>query len=120
MRIGYIRVSTNDQNTDLQREALERANCERIFEDKLSGAKIKRPGLNRMLKALKPGDTVVVWKLDRLGRSLIQLADLLQLFKKMDVEFHSLTDSINTSTPMGRFTYHIMSALAEMERELIV
>lgn len=73
-----------------------------------------------MLKALKPGDTVVVWKLDRLGRSLIQLADLLQLFKKMDVEFHSLTDSINTSTPMGRFTYHIMSALAEMERELIV
>ncbi|EPZ6879114.1 recombinase family protein [Escherichia coli] len=120
MRIGYVRVSTNDQNPDLQREALENANCERIFEDKLSGSKLKRPGLNRMLKTLKPGDIVIVWKLDRLGRSLIQLADLLQLFKKMNVEFQSLTDSINTSTPMGRFTFHIMSALAEMERELIV
>ena len=85
-----------------------------------STAKVKRPGLNKLLKAIKPGDTVVVWKLDRLGRSLIHLADLLQTFKKMDVEFHSITEGINTKTSMGRFTFHIMSALAEMEREIII
>ena len=120
MRIGYVRVSTIDQNTELQREAIERANCELIFEDKMTGTKAKRPGLNRLLKKLKPGDTVVVWKLDRLGRSLINLADLLQTFKQKNIKFLSLTEGINTDTSMGRFTFHIMSALAEMEREIIV
>ena len=120
MRIGYVRVSTIDQNPELQREAIERANCELIFEDKMTGTKAKRPGLTRLLKKIKPGDTVVVWKLDRLGRSLINLADLLQTFKQRDIKFLSLTEGINTETSMGRFTFHIMSALAEMERDLIV
>ncbi|EFM0636108.1 recombinase family protein [Escherichia coli] len=120
MRIGYIRVSTIDQNPELQRDAIERANCELIFEDKMTGTKAKRPGLSKLLKTLKPGDTVVVWKLDRLGRSLINLADLLQKFKQMNVEFLSITEGINTNTSMGRFTFHIMSALAEMEREIII
>ncbi|WP_408582503.1 recombinase family protein [Enterobacter cancerogenus] len=106
MRIGYIRVSTIDQNPELQRDAIERANCELIFEDKMTGTKAKRPGLNKLLRTLKPGDTVVVWKLDRLGRSLINLADLLQKFKQMNVEFLSITEGINTNTSMGglRFT----------------
>lgn len=112
MRIGYVRVSTNDQNPELQRDAIERAKCELIFEDKMTGTKAKRPGLNKLLKHLKPGDTVVVWKLDRLGRSLINLADLLQKFKKMHVKFLSITEGINTNTSMGRLTFHIMSALA--------
>lgn len=120
MRIGYIRVSTTDQNPELQREAINRANCELIFEDKMTGTKAKRPGLNRLLKKLQPGDTVVVWKLDRLGRSLINLADLLQTFKQKNIKFLSLTEGINTDTSMGRFTFHIMSALAEMEREIII
>ena len=120
MRIGYVRVSTIDQNPELQRDAIERANCELVFEDKMTGTKAKRPGLNKLLKTLKSGDTVVVWKLDRLGRSLINLADLLQKFKKMNVEFLSITEGINTKTSMGRFTFHIMSALAEMEREIII
>lgn len=120
MRIGYIRVSTIDQNPELQRDAIERANCELIFEDKMTGTKAKRPGLSKLLRTLKPGDTVVVWKLDRLGRSLINLADLLQKFKQKNVEFLSITEGINTKTSMGRFTFHIMSALAEMEREIII
>lgn len=120
MLIGYIRVSTNDQNPDLQRDAIKRLGCEQIFEDKISGTKAKRPGLNKLLKTIQSGDTVVVWKLDRLGRSLINLADLLQVFKNKGVEFHSITEGINTNTSMGRFTFHIMSALAEMEREIII
>lgn len=86
----------------------------------MTGTKAKRPGLNRLLKKLQPGDTVVVWKLDRLGRSLINLADLLQTFKQKNIKFLSLTEGINTDTSMGRFTFHIMSALAEMEREIII
>lgn len=120
MLIGYVRVSTIDQNPDLQWDAIRRANCELIFEDKMTGTKAKRPGLSKLLKTLKPGDTVVVWKLDRLGRSLVNLADLLQKFKQMNVGFLSITEGINTKTSMGRFTFHIMSALAEMEREIII
>lgn len=120
MRIGYVRVSTIDQNPELQRDAIERANCELVFEDKMTGTKAKRPGLNKLLKRIKPGDTVVVWKLDRLGRSLINLADLLQKFKQNNIQFLSITEGINTNTSMGRFTFHIMSALAEMEREIII
>ncbi|MFP9230130.1 recombinase family protein [Pectobacterium cacticida] len=120
MQIGYIRVSTNDQNTDLQRNALVGANCEQIFEDKMSGTKARRPGLKRALKVLRAGDTLVVWKLDRLGRSMRNLVLLIDELRQRGIHFRSLTDSIDTNTPMGRFVFHIMSALAEMERELIV
>lgn len=119
MQIGYVRVSTNDQNTDLQRQALERAGCEQIFEEKMSGTVANRPALKRLLRVLKEGDTLVVWKLDRLGRSMRNLVLLVDELRQRGVHFRSLTDSIDTSSPMGRFIFH-MSALAEMERELIV
>ena len=120
MLIGYVRVSTNDQNTALQRNALESAGCEQIFEDKLSGTKTDRPGLKRALKRLQKGDTLVVWKLDRLGRSMKHLISLVGELRERGINFRSLTDSIDTSSPMGRFFFHVMGALAEMEREFIV
>lgn len=114
------RVSTNDQNTDLQRTALQSADCELIFEDKISGTKADRPGLRRAIRTLKAGDTLVVWKLDRLGRSMRNLVMLIEELKEKGINFRSLKDSIDTGTPMGRFFFHVMGALAEMERELIV
>lgn len=120
MQIGYVRVSTSEQNTDLQREALQRSGCEQIFEEKMSGTIANRPALKKLLRTLKEGDTLVVWKLDRLGRSMRNLVLLVDELRQRGVHFRSLTDSIDTSSPMGRFIFHIMSALAEMERELIV
>ncbi|HDL6679871.1 TPA: recombinase family protein, partial [Yersinia enterocolitica] len=102
------------------RAALISANCEQIFEDKISGKSSDRPGLKRAMRTMSQGDTLVVWKLDRLGRSVRHLIGLIEELKNRGVHFRSLTDSIDTSTAMGRFFFHVMSALAEMERELIV
>ena len=118
--LGYARVSTQDQNLDLQIEALTQAGCKRIFEDKISGSRAERPGLAKALDMMREGDTLVVWKLDRLGRSVKQLVDLVGALHKLGVQFKSLTDAIDTGTPSGRFFFHVMASLAEMERELII
>lgn len=120
MLIGYARVSTQDQNLELQREALSKAGCKKVFEDKVSGTRADRPGLAKTLEMLREGDTLVVWKLDRLGQSVKQLVDLVGDLHKHGVQFRSLTDSIDTGTPSGRFFFHVMASLAEMERELTV
>lgn len=120
MLIGYARVSTQDQNLGLQREALAQAGCEKVFEDKASGGRADRPGLAKALETLRKGDTLAVWKLDRLGRSVKQLVDLIGDLHSRGVQFKSLTDAIDTGTPSGRFFFHVMASLAEMERELTV
>lgn len=120
MLIGYARVSTQDQNLELQTEALRAAGCEKIFEDRVSGSRADRPGLSRAMEALRRGDSLVVWKLDRLGRSVKSLVGWVGDLREHGVEFKSLTDSIDTGTASGRFFFHVMASLAEMERELIV
>ena len=120
MLIGYARVSTQDQNLELQTEALQKAGCKKIYEDRASGSRAERVGLSQARENLRAGDTLVVWKLDRLGRSVKQLVDLVGELQKDGVQFGSLTDSIDTGTPSGRFFFHVMASLAEMERELIV
>ena len=120
MLLGYARVSTQDQNLDLQRAALKKAGCKRVCEDKMGGAREGRPGLKLAMEILREGDTLVVWKLDRLGRSVKALVDLVGELSKRKVGFKSLTDSIDTGTASGRFFFHVMASLAQMERELIV
>ncbi|OSN07794.1 DNA-invertase [Lonsdalea iberica] len=119
-KIGYMRVSTIDQSNYLQRDALISAGCDQIFEDRMSGKVENRPGLKRALKCMEKGDSLIVWKLDRLGRSVKNLIALISELHERGIHFRSLTDSIDTGTAMGRFFFHVMSALAEMERELIV
>ena len=109
MLIGYARVSTLDQNLELQREALTKAGCQKVFEDKVSGTRADRPGLGKAQEMLREGDTLVVWKLDRLGRSVKQLVDLVGEFHKQGIQFKSLTDAIDTGTPSGRFFFHVMA-----------
>jgi DNA invertase Pin-like site-specific DNA recombinase len=120
MRIGYARVSTDEQNLRLQLDALRDAGCERVYrDDGISAVARERPGLNRALKRLKPGDVLIVWKLDRLGRSLGHLIEVITGLRDDDIGFRSLSEAIDTTTPGGRLIFHVMGALAEFERELI-
>ncbi len=119
MKIGDCRVSTDDQNPDLQLPALKRAGCKRIFTDKASGAHIKRLQLARCLASLQAGDGLIVWKLDRLGLSLRDLIALLDDLKVRGVAFRSLTEAIDTATPTGRAMWQMVGILAELERSLI-
>ncbi len=117
--IGYARVSTTEQDPALQLDALRAAGCARIFSDHASGAVSERPELTRVLDHLRTGDTLVVWKLDRLGRSLRHLIDLVRTLEQRDVAFRCLQESIDTTTPGGRLVFHVFAALAEFERDLI-
>ena len=120
MKIGYARVSTKDQNIHLQVNALQDAGCTNIYRERMSGsAKKERPVLKETLSFLREGDTLVVWRLDRLGRTLRQLIELVQDLEDRGVQFISLTENINTSTPSGKLFFRITGAFAEMERELI-
>ncbi|HIF0302629.1 TPA: recombinase family protein [Legionella pneumophila] len=120
--IGYARVSTYDQNLDLQIDALKKAGCERqnIFIDKISGCKSDRPGLNNCLEKLESGDVLVVWRLDRLGRSMTHLVSLVEMLKEKSIGFKSLCDgSIDTTTASGELVFNIFSSMAQFERRLI-
>lgn len=119
MKIGYARVSTKDQNLALQKDALQKEGCELFFEEKASGAKADRPELRRMIDQLRKGDIVIVWKLDRLGRSLRDLVNLVTEIQDKGAGLKSLNDSIDTTTPQGKLTFHLFASLAEFERDII-
>ena len=119
MLIGYARVSTGDQTLNLQLDALTQAGCDRTFTDTASGAKAERPGLAEALDFLRPGDTLVVWRLDRLGRSLKHLIETVTALSERGIGFKSLTEQIDTTTPNGKLVFHVFGALAEFERDLI-
>ncbi len=119
MLIGYARVSTVDQDLALQRDALAEAGCKHVYTEQLSGAVTDRPELREALKFARSGDTLVVWKLDRLARSVKQLIETVEKLRSRDIGFRSLTEAIDTTTARGRFVFHMYSALAEFERSLI-
>ena len=119
MKIGYARVSTDDQRMDLQRDALTAAGCEKVFTDTASGAKAARPGLDEALSYARKGDVLVVWRLDRLGRSLPELVKIVGELEAAGVGFESVTERIETSSAAGRLVFHVFAALAEFERALI-
>src|SRR5918995_2311457 len=117
--LGYARVSTTDQQPQLQVDALERAGCYRVFTETASGARADRPILEQLLDQLRPGDTLVVWKLDRLGRSLRHLVETISELADRGIGFRSLQEAIDTTTPGGKLVFHVFAALAEFERDLI-
>ncbi len=119
MLIGYARVSTDDQNLNLQYDALKNAGCEKIFDDQITGSKIQRPGLDAILKFARTGDVIVVWRLDRLSRSLKDLIEMVALLDSKKIGLRSLHESIDTSSSSGKLIFHIFGALAEFERNLI-
>ena len=119
MRIGYARISTTTQSYDLQVDALMKAGCEKVFQESASGRKADRPELQKLLTYARKGDVIIVWKLDRLGRSLIDLIKVVKLLQEKEVELVSIRDMIDTTTPVGKFTFHLMAALAEFESDLI-
>jgi len=119
MLVGYARVSTVEQNLDLQQDAFGAAGCKKVFEDTLSGAREDRPGLEAALEYLRPGDTLVVWKLDRLGRSLPHLIETVRALEAKGIGFRSLRENIDTTTSGGKLVFHIFAALAEFERDII-
>ncbi|PON13936.1 transposon DNA-invertase [Candidatus Entotheonella serta] len=119
MHIGYARVSTYDQHLDLQQDALKQAGCEKVIVDQISGTVTARPGLEKIREQLRQGDTLVVWRLDRLGRSIKDLIDWMSWLEQEGIGFLSLQEAINTNTPSGKLTFHIFAALAEFERQLI-
>lgn len=120
MLIGYARVSTEEQNLDLQTQALQKLGCDKIYSDfGVSGAKSSRKGLDQAMARLRSGDKLVVWRLDRLGRSLTHLVQLLETLGRRNIRFHSITEHIDTSSSGGRLVFHMMAALAEFERSLI-
>jgi DNA invertase Pin-like site-specific DNA recombinase len=119
MLIGYARVSTDDQDLSLQCDALRQAACQRIYEDKLSGVQAARPGLEKLMEVLRPGDELVVWRLDRLGRSLKDLIALVEVLEGRGVGLVSLHESISTTSSSGKLVFHLFAALAEFERNLI-
>ncbi len=120
MLIGYARVSMHGQNIDLQTDSLKHAGCEKIFSDQITGTKEKRPGLDRALNILRKGDVLVVWRLDRLGRSLRHLIDSVRMLEEKEIGFKSIRENIDTSTSGGRLVFHIFGALAEFERGIIL
>lgn len=119
MLIGYARISTDDQNLDLQKDALTKAGCNCIMEDRLSGSKVERPGLKSALAYARQGDIIVVWRLDRLSRSLKDLIEIVALLESKDIGLKSLQESIDTASSSGKLIFHIFGALAEFERNLI-
>src|SRR5215217_7924799 len=119
MQIGYARVSTQEQTLALQQDALTQAGCERLFTDTVSGSQDERLGLSEALSHLRSGDTLVVWRLDRLGRSLKHLIETITALSQRGIGFRSLTEQIDTTTPGGKLVFHVFGALAEFERDLI-
>ena len=119
MLIGYARVSTHDQNLDLQKDALEKAGCKKIYVEQMSGSSRIRPELEKTLEMLRNGDTLVVWRLDRLGRSLKHLIELISKLEQREIGFKSLMESMDTTTSGGKLIFHIFGALAEFEHNLI-
>jgi len=118
VKIGYARVSTDDQNMSLQLDALQAAGCDKVFTDQLSGATTKRPGLDQALAALQSGDVLTVWRLDRLGRTMRHLVNMVHEFGERGIGFQSLTEAMDTTTAGGELLFHVMGALAQFERRL--